>query len=74
MKVSQYWENRGKTLKDRRPGKTWVSSTGRVCCDECCTKMITQDGPCDHFNRESCPFCLGTGEPPATAKAEEERV
>jgi hypothetical protein len=35
--------------------------------------MITQDGPCDHFDRESCPFCLGTGIN-ASSLSNEERV
>lgn len=64
MRVSAYWNNHNKTLEDRRAdGKTWTASDGRVYCDECCTGMITQDGPCNHFDRESCPFCLGTGQP-----------
>ena len=58
--ISLYWRNQGKTEADRRPGKTFQSSNGSLMCDECCTHMITQDGPCNHFDRESCPFCLGT--------------
>ena len=57
--VSLYWRNHGKTESDRRPGATFQRSDG-LGCAECCTKMFPQDGPCKHFNRESCPFCLGT--------------
>ena len=57
--VSIYWANQGKAVADIRPGKTFQRSDG-LACDECCTGMIPQDGPCNHFNRESCPFCLGT--------------
>jgi hypothetical protein len=59
--VSLYWQNQKKTEADRRPGKTFQRSNGSLGCDECCTKMITQDECDHHFNRESCPFCLGTG-------------
>ncbi len=63
MQVSQYWKNRGKTLDDRRPGKTYTGSTGYLGCDECCSGLILQDD-CDHiFLRKSCPYCLGTGKP-----------
>ena len=62
MEVSKYWKNRGKTLGDRRPGKTYAGSTPwDLGCDECCSGLILQDD-CDHrFLRESCPYCLGTG-------------
>lgn len=62
MMVSLYWKNRGNTEADRREGKTFKRSDGTLGCDECCTKMITQI-PCpEHFHRESCPYCLGTGQ------------
>ncbi len=60
--LSLYWRNLGKTEADRRPGKTFERSDGSLGCDECCTKMITQVECPEHFQRESCPFCLGTGE------------
>lgn len=56
--VSLYWQNNGRTLADRRPGKTFQASSGLM-CDECCTKMFYCDER--HFHRDSCPYCLGTG-------------
>jgi hypothetical protein len=57
--VSRYWQNQGKTEADRRPGKVFQRSDG-LACAECCTKMFPQEGPCSHFHRDSCPFCMGT--------------
>lgn len=60
MGVSLYWQNRGKTEADKREGRTFIRSDGRLACDMCCFK----DRECDtrgHFHRESCPYCLGTG-------------
>lgn len=58
--VSEYWQRMGRTEADKRPGKTFKRSDGVLACDECCTGMITQI-ECDHFDRQSCPYCLGTG-------------
>ena len=57
--VSLYWQNMGRTEADRAHGATFQRSDG-LACAECCTKMITQEGPCKCFHRDSCPFCLGT--------------
>ena len=60
--VSPYWRRLGKTIADRRPGRTFAGAGGVLICNECCWK----DRPCDtpgHFHRDSCPYCLGTGIP-----------
>lgn len=56
--ISQYWKGLGKTLADRRPGRTFESSYGPRCA-ECCNGDRCDDP--SHYDRESCPFCLGTG-------------
>lgn len=58
--VSEYWRRQGKTEADKRPGRTFETSTGPM-CNECCWGDHC-DNP-DHFHRLSCPFCLGTGKP-----------
>lgn len=57
--MSLYWRNKNKTLADRRLGKTFERSDGVLACDQCCF-----GDRCDergHFDRDSCPYCLGTG-------------
>ncbi len=56
--ISRYWKGLGKTLADRKPGRTFQSSYGPS-CNECCNGDRCDDPT--HYNRESCPFCLGTG-------------
>lgn len=76
MSISLYWRNQGKTEADRRQsGRTFLRGNGSLGCAECCTKMITQV-ECDCYHRDSCPFCLGTGEgtAPETAPVEERKV
>lgn len=58
--VSAYWESRGKTVADKRVGRTFRRSNGVLACNECCFKDRECDTP-GHFHRNSCPFCLGTG-------------
>jgi hypothetical protein len=40
------------------PDLKWLCATCGGAQEE--TKLITQDGPCTHFHRDSCPYCLGT--------------
>ena len=62
MKLSRYWENQGKTLSDRRSdGRTFERSNSTAGCAECCNGDRCDD--MSHYDRQSCPFCLGTGEP-----------
>jgi len=62
MKLSKYWENQGKTLSDRRSdGRTFKRSNSTAGCAECCNGDRCDD--MSHYDRQSCPFCLGTGEP-----------
>jgi hypothetical protein len=61
MTISPYWRNQGKTDADRKPGRTFKRSQGSLGCDECCNGDRCDDPT--HYNRASCPFCLGTGEP-----------
>lgn len=69
MGVSLYWRNRGKTEADKRPGKTFVRSDGVLACDECCLKDYAECDERGHFNRESCPYCLGTGTNATTSES-----
>lgn len=64
--VSCYWYFHGKTSVDKRPGRTFESSTGRLMCDECCNGDRCDDP--SHFSRESCPYCLGSGTNATTQK------
>ena len=57
--VSKYWRFNGKTEADKHPGRTFLRSDGSLGCNECCNGDRCDDPT--HFNRESCPFCLGTG-------------
>jgi len=61
MPISLYWQSRGKTGVDKQVGKTFRSSKGNLLCNECCTKLITQIDCPEHYHRDSCPYCLGTG-------------
>jgi hypothetical protein len=59
--VSCYAHAQGKTPKDKREGKVWVSSykgSPHAMCDECCNGDRCDDPT--HFDRSSCPFCLGS--------------
>ena len=60
MSVSLYWKNLGKTEADRITGRTFKRSDGSLGCDECCNGDRCDDPT--HRSRESCLFCLGTGE------------
>ena len=57
--VSCYWHNQGKTPADKRPGRTFESSMGNLMCAECCNGDHCDDPT--HFDRQSCPYCLGSG-------------
>jgi hypothetical protein len=58
--VSEYWQRQGRTEADKRPGKIWgPRSDGSYGCNECCTGDRCDDT--SHFDRQSCPFCMGTG-------------
>lgn len=57
--VSRYWQYHGKTENDKREGRVFRTSDGRLMCDECCNGDRCDDPA--HVSRESCPFCLGTG-------------
>lgn len=59
MSISEYWRRQGKTEADKRQGRTFERSTGTLGCAECCNGDRCDDP--SHFNRDSCPFCLGTG-------------
>lgn len=59
MKLSEYWRRQGKTEADKKPGRTWEMSSGRLGCSECCNGDRCDDPT--HYNRDNCPFCLGTG-------------
>lgn len=58
--VSPYWRMMGKTVADRKPGRTFVAAGGILMCNECCWKDRECDTP-GHSHRESCSYCLGTG-------------
>ena len=59
-KVSEYWEQKGKTLDDKKVGKKWLDEdNNELYCDECCWGDRC-DSP-SHFYRPECPYCLGTG-------------
>jgi hypothetical protein len=61
-RVSEYWRRLGKAEVDKRPGgRTFTRSDGSLGCAECCNGDRCDDP--SHFHRDSCPFCLGTGEP-----------
>jgi hypothetical protein len=64
--LSDYWKHRGKTTKDKRPGRTFDSTNGPMCA-ECCNGDRCDDP--SHFSRSSCPFCLGTGRNSTTKAA-----
>lgn len=55
---SEYWVRQGKTDADKRPGRTFETAYGLMCA-ECCNGDRCDDP--SHFDRQSCPFCLGTG-------------
>lgn len=59
MPTSEYWRRQGKTEKDKRHGRVFSRSDGRDACAECCFGDRCDDPT--HFNRDSCPACLGTG-------------
>ena len=62
MRMSEYWLNQGKTLDDRIVGgRTFERSDSKPGCAECCNGDRCDD--LSHYDRTSCPFCLGTGEP-----------
>ena len=57
--VSCYWHSWGKTPADKKSGKTFERSDGSLGCDECCNGDRCDDP--SHWDRESCPCCLGSG-------------
>lgn len=62
--VSCYWAHHGKTADSpkRTDGRTYTVTTGQftgVYCNECCNGDRCDDP--SHFDRESCPYCYGTG-------------
>jgi hypothetical protein len=60
--VSCYWNGRGKTGADKpEAGRTFARSDGSLGCGECCNGDRCDDHT--HYNRDSCPFCLGSGSP-----------
>lgn len=60
--VSEYWKLHGKGLNDRRSdGRTFLSSTGTVMCNECCHGDRCDDST--HSRRDNCRYCLGSGYP-----------
>lgn len=60
--VSCYWHRQGKTTADKRSdGQTFKRSDGTSGCAECCFGDRCDDR--SHFNRDSCPYCLGSGTP-----------
>jgi len=65
MAISKYWQSRGKTEKDKRPGGRVFQSSYGPMCNECCNGDRCDDP--SHFHRDSCPYCLGTGTPAEAA-------
>jgi hypothetical protein len=60
--VSCYWHAHGKTPVDKRSdGRTFQRSDGSLGCGECCFGDRCDDST--HFDRDSCPYCLGSGSP-----------
>ena len=57
--ISPYWRGQGKTDADKKHGRTFERSDGRLGCAECCNGDRCDDP--NHYDRDSCPFCLGTG-------------
>ena len=57
--VSCYWHAQGKTPADKRTdGKTFLLSSGKAGCAECCNGDRCDDPT--HYSRENCPYCLGS--------------
>jgi len=60
--VSCYWNAHGKSEADKQvASRTFERSDGSIGCDECCTGDRCDDPT--HYDRENCPFCLGSGTP-----------
>lgn len=57
--VSKYWQNHGKTVADKKHGRTFEMSNGRHGCNECCNGDRCDDE--SHQHRPNCRNCLGTG-------------
>ena len=69
--ISEYWKSKGKTLSDKKIGKTW-NDDGIFRCDECCF-----GDRCDepsHYYIDECPYCLGTGIPKVNDIDEEQLI
>jgi hypothetical protein len=59
LRISCYWAFHGKTVDDKKPGRTFKRSNGSLGCDECCNGDRCDDP--SHYDRSSCPYCLGSG-------------
>lgn len=59
--LSCYWAAQGKTVADKKRGRVFARSTGDDSCAECCNGDRCDDPT--HYDRDSCPFCLGSGTP-----------
>ena len=55
--------------KEKKKGRTWSDSGGKLHCNECCNGDRCDDS--SHYYRPNCPYCLGTGINASTEPTEE---